>query len=151
MPTLQVRGSPLRKIKLRKDLGKQVFHTHTHPAKRAARRQTGSTSFLEKACCGSHIQNVTGMMNRPMCNTSDKHALIGPNSPMTKLFMGKQTACVFETTEKNRTLLVVLSHGEVAFVFPQTLRQPFSGDWEPVLPTVKAVKSGPVVSPRLRW
>ena len=52
----------------------------------------------------------------PKRNTSEKHALIGPNSQMTKLFMRKQTACVFETTEKNRTLLVVRSHGEVAFV-----------------------------------
>ena len=48
--------------------------------------------------------------------------------------MRKQIAVFFETMEKNRTLLVVSSHGEVAFlsVFPQTLRQPFRSDWEPV-------------------
>ena len=30
--------------------------------------------------------------------------------------MGKQIAVFFETKEKNRTLLVVSSHGEVVFV-----------------------------------
>ena len=51
-----------------------------------------------------------------MCNTSEKHALIGPNAQRTRLFMGKQIAVFFETMEKNRTLLVVSSHGEVVFV-----------------------------------
>ena len=55
-------------------------------------------------------------MNRPMCNTSEKHALIGPTAQQMKLFTGKQTAVVFETMEKNRTLLTVSSHGGVVFV-----------------------------------
>ena len=53
-----------------------------------------------QTCYGSHIQNVTGIMNRPMCNISEKHALIGPTAQQAKLFTGKQTAVVFETMEK---------------------------------------------------
>ena len=47
---------------------------------------------------------------------------------------------------------MVSSHVEVVFVCLSTdVGQPFCSDWEPVLPPVKAIKSGPVVSPRQRW